>query len=347
MSNFPSKTSSAIEIYYFGLDYIRFNIGHGFDKDIFEQFAYGLSDNSNRRHGVDFLGFQFDILFLETDNKIILLFEYFGDVVFQFIKLKNPGAIANVAFIFDFYSTFFYVEGVHAALARFVDAYREDISVGRVDIAFDTSLQVQTLWDAVVTKFKAKSKWWGTDGQLETFYLGNSTYNKKHFIRVYDKKRDSTSKNKFHIFWPYAQLECVTRIEAQYNVLSCKAFGLTPEFLLKVPLMGDVYTVFPSSSPLWPAFATACVNPEGTMFSPYESLGEGKADIMPAWRAVKSDKVLDALPYAQRGLAYFKKLYEDGWDVHRYLREKLPPIGQPKALNIHTGYSAQEYDLPF
>lgn len=312
-------TTSSVDVYHFGCDYVRFNAGPDASFPFFESLFFGLSLNSPDRMGVNVLGVVGDLHLTELRSKRALVFSVSGDAVFCLEKILEGGQIRTVAWTFTFYSSFFYVKEAQSLLPVFLKKYGERLTVSRVDLCLDLSVPVNLLYRAKKTHFEKKHVI-SRGGQIETFYLGSKTNNKKYFIRVYNKKLDSAKKGKFHLFLDYLALSCVSRIELQSNVEGCKEFGikvfenwLSPE-------------VSPEDK-LWQVFSRACRSDRGTFFYHLRSL---PSVIVPRKkRSGQSEQVLDELPYARTMLGYAQRLSDYGFDVLGFLASRLRPVAKP------------------
>jgi hypothetical protein len=318
-----------LTVYYFGLDFVRFNFDNDFEAVYFESLFEGMSHNSDKKFQVPFCGKLFDIKYGDTRSAKFLYLEYFGDSVIHIQKVLDGGMVRSISYVVTFYSAFFYIEEIGDVLTEFIRRYREHMTVSRVDVALDTNLPTNFLWDTHRTQFKKKQVY-EKDDRIETFYLGAKTNNKTHFIRVYDKKLDSQKKGKWHLFLPYLKQQTVTRIEVQYNILSCKNCGLDIDRIHDSFVMGRAQALYPTQSPLWIPFASCCRNSNGTFLAGLDAIDQGKAQTITFTKSKeKQIDDLDALPYARIMLGYAKRLQDQGFDVIEYLRPRLSPPSTP------------------
>lgn len=306
----PKKST---QILHFGIDYLRLNYNAAFEAVAYESMFSGLSANSPQKNVVLF-GVPLQATLTENAAKRIITLQYYGDAVMCIEKITDGGVVRVVSWTATFYSSFFYIEPVDEILTKTLKTHKEYITISRIDLALDTSCTVNELWDCHTTIAQKKQRI--EDGQtIQTFYLGAKAKNKRHFIRVYDKRLDSTKKGKFHLFLNYLAEETVSRIELQVNALSVRTFGIEPLHVL------EFRSIPPEKSFLWSVYRRCCLNKSTTDFSCIP----GKKLKITRRRGKKLDekKLLEELPYANVMLGYAKRLHNHGFDVLGYLRDHL------------------------
>lgn len=303
----------------FGLDLVRFNFPSGFDSPLFESLFHGLSLNSAQSFGRDFFGGEFNIqLSSDGRQRKTVILSFMNDGCIHIEKVLDSGIAQSVSYAVTFYSTYFYINEIKKVLSNFIAKYKNDLSLSRTDLALDVDTTVQELWDCHRTQFKKKQSY-ENGADLETFYLGSKAYNKKHLIRVYNKKLDSRKKGKYHLFTEYLDQETVTRVELQLNVLSCKTFNIEPTHILDLFSKEKNEDAF--NSPLWEIFRSCCLNSQGTDFPIIEASNIKETIKRP--KNSKGNMILDEIPYARIMLGYARRLHGQGFDVIRYLRTHL------------------------
>jgi len=307
------RQNKKINIVHFGIDTVRFNFDVDFEGIYFQQILEGLSINSNQKFGVHFFGSTFDILYSETKEKSIVQFLYFGDAVLVIEKMKTQTVARKFYWSITFYSAFFYINEMKSVISYFISQYERHLTVSRLDLCMDVTATVNRLYASHKTKSQ-KKMFYKKNQELETFYLGSKKNNKRHFIRVYNKKLDSQKKNKFHIFSNYLSLPVVSRIELQMNVASVAHHKILP--FQVVEAMEDSL-----NSRFLQIFNYCCRNPSQTNF---RCLGKAKRIETYSWaRLDRSLQGLDNLSYARTMLGYAKRLHQAGFDVLDYLRVNL------------------------
>jgi len=315
-----------VEIIRFGVDTVRFNFSEKFYGAFFEALFSGMSLNSNQKNNVNFFGSLVDVYFSETAAKKILQIHYCGDAIMCIEKILDSGAARSLSYTVTFYAAYFYISSLKFLLPDFVRRYGHNMTVSRCDLALDVLCTVGKLWRSHKTKAQKKNVW-KKGRKIETFYLGSKTGNKRHFIRVYDKKLDSRKKGKFHLFMSYLeQKKPVSRIEAQLNVISCNEFTLLPEHFLKTEGM---------EGKLWSVFQYVCMNESATSFSIVP------IPLVKSVHTLKKQTVfsLDKVPYARTMLGYARRLKEYGFDPIEYLRINLESV---PAVQKHADSDAEE-----
>jgi len=297
-----------VKLYRFGLDYLRVNLSSDTDYPLLDSFFHGLSSNSKEKKQVSFFGKEYDVVLLEFAAKKVLMFSYFGDTVYELVRVFDSGICRTISYTFTFYSTYFYIDDISSVITEFLVKYQNQIQLSRVDIALDVNVTVNELYENHITNTRKSIVRRDAD-VVETFYVGAKQNNKKHFIRVYDKKLDSKKKNKFHLFLGYLMEKTVSRVELELHVESLKSFGLRGFSVL-------------DSKELWRVFDTCCRNPKTTLFKPLCNVRSTSDFIIPKG-VVKSDEVLNSLAYARVMLGYAQRLHGFGFDVIGYLERHL------------------------
>lgn len=298
-------------IYYTGLDYLRINLPDKFDSPLLDSYLLGLSSNSNQKF-VSLCGEDFEVKEIPHSQYKLVQLQYNGDSVIE-IKKNVANLISPVSYQLTFYSSFFYVPSLLPIFDFFLVKFGDHASVGRVDIALDCDIPINHLHESVVTKFR-KSYVISDSKDIKTFYLGSKANNRKHFIRVYDKKLDSRKKSKFHLFTSYLKHPVVTRIEVQCNPDTCRKLKITPNKIYNSFKGNDDFIVN--------IFKTLCVNETSTMFTQlrletlkYKFLDYAKLDY----------NVMSLTAYGKRFLSLARGLREYGIDPVQFLNENGGP----------------------
>ena len=203
----------------------------------------------------------------------------------------------------NIYGTFFYTSLRDDFLRNLITTFQNDIFISRADLALDIEMSVNDfLNNGWLTQFK-KIETRENGDKIETKYFGNrSDTNKRHFIRVYDKKLDSSKKNKLELHYFYLKFQDVTRIEAQVNSLSCKEFGFHK----------DAMRIFDRKY-LESVFTSICINKSGTFFNALEKL-DFNDEIIKRKKFEKTNDILDEARYAKLSYSYNKTLFLQGFD---------------------------------
>lgn len=294
----------------FGVDTVRFNFSPDFSAVVFDLMFEGLSVNSPQNDNLSFMGRKVTGFFAQTRSKKILQLQYEGDMVICVEKILDAGIARSLAYTVTFYAAFFYIPSLEGMLESFLRVYGVHAKVSRVDLALDVLASVDDLWKSHRTKAQKKYVIRKAE-KIETFYLGPKANNKRHFIRVYDKKLDSQKKGKFHLFASYFLEDMpVSRIEVQINVLSVSHFRIQPT---------DITESTECSGRMWEVFRDCCMNESGTDFAILPFASVRKKLSSPA----QVQEFLDELPYARRMLGYARRLQEHGFDPVEYLRAHL------------------------
>jgi len=310
-------------ILWFGCDYLRFTIGGNEKSGIIERLFDGLSANSNEKFNQIFLGmpgFRFTTIDF-GDKKTGLL--YFAETnVIQFDKMLSSGGVKNCSYRVQFMSSIFHMPELRAVLIRAVTIWgtNEKAKITRCDIAADLNVTVKALRQKHSTFFRSDQTI-GTRKEIQTFYLGSKRNNKKHFIRVYDKKLDSRKKGKFHIFGHYLTMKNpVSRVEVQMNVQTCDAMRITASDILAL-LENKTDEI--KQLRLWAIFAQLTANPDGTCFDHILALARGIPRVEKIVRMKKALQNLDVVPYAKVMLGYARNLKTLGFDPVSWLQTEL------------------------
>lgn len=319
-----TKCTQEVQALRFGIDTVRFNFLEGYRSNIFEKLFEGLSLNSPQNDKLVFMGYEMTGLFAQTRAKKILQLQFEGDIVICIEQIIEAGLITKMSYTVTFYAAYFYITDLKGLLDRFIQQYKNNMKVSRVDIALDVLTSVDSLWQTHKTKAQKKNIFRKGD-EIETFYLGPKANNKRHFIRVYNKKLDSARKGKFHLFASYF-LESlpVSRIEVQINSLSVITFNIK---------CSDISESVSMSGRIWEIFKECCMNTSGTDFGilPFQKTSKQIST------AKDVSSFLNELPYAKRMLGYARRLQEYGFDPIEYLREHLTvPIEQSPSNESST-----------
>lgn len=313
------KSKKKLEIYRFGLDFARFSFVPGFEGIGFDALMSGLSANSSQKMDQEFLGERFTIQLTQDSNKMkAVILQYEGHAVFHIEKCRDMGANKHMSYLFSFYSSFFYIPEMGELLERFIKRYKKHILVSRVDLSFDHNYSVFALNQNYRTK-TIKYEQRGQGKNMQTFYLGARKYNPKHFIRVYDKKLDSSKKGKYLLFGHYLGKETVTRVELQANVLSCRNFGIETSHILDLHNKRESKEAFGTF--LFQVFRSTCCNKSGTDFPDIHK--KNYENLLVPLRTHQTNGILDEIPYARVMLGYARTLHKQGFDVLSYLRPRL------------------------
>lgn len=307
---------SEVDVLHFGIDYVRLNFGPGFDGMYFNEFFNGLSINSNQKNA-HFFGRPVQVQYAETRQKKILMISFFGDSVICLEKILDGGIVKTISWTITFYGAYFYIPQIQGILNEVIKRYRVFLSVSRVDLALDVTETVNNLWKTHQT-ITQKKEIIQNSGIIQTFYLGSKRNNKRHFVRVYDKRLDSQKKGKFHLFIDYLEHDVVSRIELQINTLSVRTFGIT------IFDIENYLRQSPKETRLWDVFKRCCFNTSQTNF-PTIKIGSVSLKRVRNGKKRNND-LLDELPYAAVMLGYARRLHEYGFDVLGYLKSRLYDI---------------------
>lgn len=106
----------------------------------------------------------------------------------------------------------------------------ESGNINRVDVCFDFVLPIAKILKTFITKRKAKNQFTSPDGSIETQYMGRleRVKNRRHLLRVYDKNKDTLSKNKIEQYGHYLKFANVTRVEFEVRAQTLRSFPLDP-----------------------------------------------------------------------------------------------------------------------
>lgn len=293
----------------FGIDYLRIGFPLREYPPVFELLFAGLSSNSNWKK-IPWDEKTMDVTFTSTENKHIITLRYADVPVICIEKIINGGAINKYSYFAVFYSAFFHFPELGEMLREFVQKFGDTATISRIDIYLDVAKSTAEVEKGIRTQFK-KIVAYKNGGLLETLYLGaKGCTNKKHFIRIYDKLKDSQKKGKFELYGDYiANFEHVTRIEAQINSQSCQAFDIT---LWNINEVEKLQTIF----------ASICINPSGTYIPAIDIHEFNNLELIRREPASKS-LILEKLKYAKIMFGYARNLKEAGFDPIGYLKKHL------------------------
>ncbi len=324
-----------------GFDWVTYQISpeiEGRDDEFLALFR-GFSQTANTKYGVLFFGCPFDLLYDEGKGRRTIYFSYSGDAVFCLTMITHAERSKFVNYIFTFYGASFYVPDLSHILLAFTSKYLPYLSISRLDLALDCNVPVQELWDDQRTQFK-KTKEYKNNGVLESFYFGQRKGNRKHFIRVYNKKADSETKQKFHLFLPYFGEETVTRIEVEMHVLTLKTLGIRPYSIVeyeKSKRDGEAAGL----EFIERCFASLCMNDQGTYFYSLKELDFSAIErLTTAKYTGKAEAIIDTMAYAKQFISRGLRLKQMGIDPIALLQRHLTPL--PTGLNYPPST-----DLPF
>ncbi len=312
-------TGIASKYLHFGLDFLRFNFDPIFNSTLFESFFIGLSDNSNYLR-YRWFDISFDVSFIGQGNKDILTFSYDGVPVICLEKMKDTGFLTNISYTVIFYGGFFSVDKDFSGLflQKFVDSYKDDCRVARIDIALDIPVSMKKFFrSGYKTNFIKGSKYGINErtGTFETRYFGTKG-TRKHLIRVYDKKLDSAKKGKMGMYIDYFSHEAVTRVETEIRAHSCGIFGATPEKILDKKYLMEL-------------FKSICMNDRGTMFRYLKHI-KFNVKTLPYHKKLAIED-FDQIDYVRRFIGYAKGLHDAGLNPFEILAKS-------KEYKKHTTY---------
>ncbi len=335
----------SVRLFRFGIDYLRYNLCAEFSHNHFAYLFQGLSENSKQKFDVELLGFQFTFVqYVETKQKLILNFYHDHYHIFTIERYLDMGIIQNVSYAVIFEGTFFAIPEIFPFLVTFTKRFLKFLTVSRIDIALDCNIKTETLWKWKRTQFRNDDVK-RTDGHIETFYLGSRQNNKKHFIRVYDKKIDSMKKGKFILFHQYLAEDVVTRIEVEIHTITIGLLPITTQAILayaEANLAGDENGIRILEQ--W--FASLCMNTGGTFFYSLRGLSITKCEKLTTAKFTGRSEHVEKQRYVRIFLTYAKRLQELGFDVFGFLEEHLkPPNGaSPNCLNYVPTPSSDTLD---
>lgn len=316
-----SKKQAPTEILRFGIDYLRLNFDKDFPGVFFDSLYQGLSQNSTEIF-YNIYGLLFQLRLKEVKGKRVLDFFHNGDHVITLEKIMDGGISKTVPWCLIFEGTFFYVPAVQIFMEEVLSRYGRFAKISRIDLCLDIPQNTARIADSVVTVAQAKSTIEKKDG-LETMYIGAKTWlNKRHFIRVYDKKKDIQKKGKYHLFIEYLSLPEATRIEVQINVISCETFKIQISDIVDFFEMQRRDLIFESR--LYQLWKRCCANKSTTYFKKLDlslvKIKRVRVDMS------QKNKILDELPYAKIMLGYAQRLHSYGFDVISYLKDNLKDV---------------------
>lgn len=310
-------------VLWFGCDFLRLTLGGEQKSGIIESLFSGLSANSSEKYDMNFLGFpHFSFQIKELGDSRIGDLRYGETQVIQFTIMLKAGSLTNCKYRVEFASSVFHMPEMRPMLIKALKLWGtlERTRVTRCDLALDLDCTVADVWRGRKTAFR-KEQVIGTKNDMETFYLGSKTKNKKHFIRVYNKKLDSTKKGKFHLFGHYLLMEHpVTRIEVQMNVQSCDALAVHVSDILSLLELDTNQTL---QCVAWRNFLNLTANRDSTCLVPVSRLDNLGAHVERKRRTKRTLDLSEALPYAKVMLGYAKNLEALGFDPVGWLRKEL------------------------
>lgn len=302
------------EIVRFDLDFAKMIFNSEKEYPFLDSLFWGLSANSNIT-SLNFFGINFDCMLIQNANMDVLILNYNSVPVIHVEKIKDTGIIKKISHTVIFYGLFFMIEDIQEIFPKFLKKY-SDQKITRIDLALDIPEEINAfLKKGIKTRYK-KSTRFGENlktKEVETVYFGaKGCTNKRHFIRVYNKLKDTEKKSKMQYYLPYFEFDNVTRIELQMNSLSCNLYDIKPLDLLNKKRLTDL-------------FHSCCINPNATFF---KALSKYKLDencrsgfLVP--RRIKKSEILDQMRYAKTFLAYGQTLFEQGFDVYGFLSKNL------------------------
>ena len=196
-----------------------------------ELFCWVDFDNSNQ---LFFWGYQcikvenpryeYQVIFTKDD---LHLFSYF-----KWSTAKSK--IATKDYV-AFYSTCFRVYGKEIILNTITQLFYVPnvLQIRRFDVCIDILAPISTILSGFNILNQRGATFYGAKGMLETYYIGdkkNST-NRRHLIRVYNKKIDILKKGKNELYQDYLLEQDVTRIELEVRRELAKNFSLEELFV--------------------------------------------------------------------------------------------------------------------
>lgn len=119
-------------------------------------------------------------------------------------------------------------------------------SVNRLDICFDIPNVTPDQVHELVSSTLLKDTWMRSDKKIETAYFGNPAgSNKRHLIRIYDKKNESLKKKRLDLYMHFCEYDEITRLEIEMRTSGCKVFQIKFEDIFdKVKLQHIAATYF-------------------------------------------------------------------------------------------------------
>ena len=234
------------ELIHFGVDYVKCQIAPKGDK---LHRKLRLSANSN------FVMYDKDTIIELLPHEASKITKEFG----RFFQIRDRSTGVNIAFVgiggassgAVKRSDFLEVTGqglvLRGGYRYFVDMMdRLDLSIVkyiRVDVCMDIWVDTQYLIDYIITdavKGKTKTPFY-TKGIVHALYIGEKQLAKNtyQFMRIYNKKLDSSQKEKEWLYWPeYKNHPNITRLEVE--IRRDKACFLTTAKLLSVDYLFGV-----------------------------------------------------------------------------------------------------------
>src|SRR3989344_2450081 len=308
-----------VRVFRLGLDWITYFFDESYADEFLEGLFAGFSETANQRFGVPFFGCEFDITYLKTEMKRILVFYYLGTSVFELVKHQQTIKI-KLGYKFTFYGAYFYIDDLSQILQAFTKLYQEHMHISRMDIALDCDVPVPVFYKRNRTQFHAEIDY-KLYGVVSGFYLGSRKGNRKHFIRVYDKKIDSDKKEKFHLFLPYFGEEVVTRVEVEMHVLTLKTLGIIPQTIIDYEEARCTdFTITPNC--LEQYFASLCMKKSGTFLYPLKNVHFKDVERLntATFTGKVDDEILDKVRYVNIFVGMGRRLKKMGFDPYQILQ---------------------------
>ncbi len=252
-----------IKLVGFGTDFLKYNFSEPYENSEFASHFIGLSANSNYRE-TKWFGYELTGAYDRQGRNDILIFSHEGIPVFRLKKYNGTDKVGmTLAYSLDFYSSYFRIPYLRSFYRQFREKYGKYGRVSRLDIACDLAISMQDFVDAGWgTSFKELNKYRESTktGVPQSIYFGTKDIkNKRHLIRVYDKKADTIAKGKFHLFKDYFTYDHVIRIETEIRSTSCRELGLTDVDAFDTKALESV-------------FRTLCLNKRTTFLKVLENL---------------------------------------------------------------------------
>ncbi len=282
-SRIKSKTAlskiTEKDILYFGLDYLRLNIG-----DISEskskhksiQFLDAMFKYPHNHENTDRLenfvwadtGEIVEVVFREIDmGEVAEINPPNAAMAFRIIKI-SPKWAKNIEYKYryqiDCYGKFFHshrqkILDINDYLGIFIDEVKLPISISRVDICVDiVGVSPTDIRNCVA--MNGNSKNWSfikadkDSSNAQTIYYGDPTSsNNTWFARIYNKTEDCIKKGKIKGYEEYLNKEEVTRLELEIHTGTCDKYQISiPEILDKNVAWGIFYQLlYKERSPKW------------------------------------------------------------------------------------------------
>lgn len=308
-----------------GLDWITYQFVSAYVDAYLDSFFSYTSETANQRFNVDFFGHVFNVLSIECRSKHIVIFQQNGISVFELIRNRNLYSTRQYSYKFSFYGAYFYLDDLADVLLAFTKRYADFMTISRLDIALDCNIPIPVLYKRKKTQFQQKKLHINAEDVLTGFYLGVKKGNKKFLVRVYDKKLDSKTKEKFQLFLPYLMEETVSRIEAELHVLVLRNFKITPNTIIEYEEARLTYFAFAPNC-MEQFFASLCMNEQGTYFKPLKGVDFAKVErLTTAVRTKRSEYILNTIPYIKDWLSRGLTLHKMKLNPLKLLEEHLKP----------------------